>query len=151
MVGTRELSFEEAVWLARMSRGRLFKDPLELGMPDHVRIGLLAKGLANSQGGLLEITVEGLAEAMRRGDPPVQDALTERAPVLLVVSPVAEGSPAATDEGRARQKRLSASLLLIAVDAAIIDHAASKLDDAQNAAGSARNDAAEKAAGLPSE
>ena len=127
MVGVRALTVDEALWLARLSRGRLLKDPIELGMPDGVRDSLLGKGLAVSQGGLLEITAEGLAEAMRRNDPPGQDVVAERAPVLLVISPLAI-APREQGPEFERQKRISASLLRIAVDAAIIDHAASKLD-----------------------
>lgn len=127
------MTFEEALWLARMSRGRLFKDPLELGMPEHVRIGLLAKGLAAAQGSLLEITTEGLAEATRRGDPPTQDALTDRGSVLVVVVPVAGGAAAGTDEAQVRQRRLSANLLRIAVEAAIIDHEVARLNAANDA------------------
>ncbi len=129
MVGLHELTVEEVLWLMRMSRGRLLKDPLELGMPEHVRSSLLAKGLAVWQGGLLEITVEGLAETIRRGEPPTQDALADRAPVLLVVSPFsADQPPSETGPALERQKKISSSLLHIAIDAAIIDHEASKLN-----------------------
>ena len=130
MVGVHELTVEQALWLTRMSRGRLLKDPIELGMPGNVRADLIAKGLAVAQGGLLEITPEGLAETVRRGEPAAQDTSINRAPVLLVISPLpAEAIGAAWSEGRERQKRMSAHLLRIAVDAAIIDHAASKLNE----------------------
>ena len=129
MVGVHELTVEESLWLTRMSRGRLLKDPIELGMPQDVRTALIAKSLAIAHGGLLEITPEGLAEALRRGDPSTQDAVVNRAPVLLVISPLgADGAPSGHGEGLDRQKRMSANLLRIAVDAAIIDQAASKLN-----------------------
>ena len=128
MVALHELSVEEVLWLIRMSRGRLLKDPLELGMPERVRVGLLSRGLANLHGGLLEISAEGLAEATRRGEPASEDFVADRAPVMLVVSPLAVDPPPEEAAGDLdRQKQLSATLLRIAVDAAIIDHAAAKL------------------------
>lgn len=127
MAGAHGLTVEEALWLARLVEGRLKKEPREFGIPDHVCDSLLARQLIHHQLGFIEITAEGLAEVTRQRSGAAQDTFVDRAPVLVLISPATPGEPPLQQELRDRQARMTADMLRIAIDAALVDHAAAHL------------------------
>lgn len=146
MAGAHGLTVDEALWLARLVEGRLKKEPREFGIPDYICDSLLARQLIHHQLGFIEITAEGLAEVTRQRSGAAEDPSVDRAPVLVVISPATPGEPPLQQELRDRQARMTADMLRIAIDAALVDHAAAhwvaerRDDDAPPVTGSAADE-----------